>query len=104
MPLEPQFQKPIDAQWTYNIVDMDRRIVAFKDQSVGEITSWKWDFGDKTTSTEQNPIHQYADTTPGREGDYSVTLEVTGPKGTSRLAKVWQVHLRSSSPPAAVQP
>ena len=104
MPLEPQFQKPIDSQWTYNIVDMDRRLVAFKDQSVGQITSWKWDFGDGATSTEQNPIHQYADTRPGREGDYSVTLEVTGPKGTSRLAKVWQVHLRSSSPPAAVQP
>jgi len=104
MPLEPQFQKPIDSQWTYNIVDMDRRLVAFKDQSVGQITSWKWDFGDGATSTEQNPIHQYADTRPGREGDYSVTLEVTGPKGTSRLAKVWQVHLRSSSPPAAVKP
>jgi hypothetical protein len=126
MPLEPQFQKPIDAQWTYNIVDMDRRIVAFKDQSVGQITSWKWDFGDGaastaqlsrayggtgqkgdsgdgSTSTEQNPIHQYADR-PGREGDYSVTLEVTGPKGTSRLTKVWQIHLRGSSPPAAVQP
>ena len=104
MPLEPQFQKPIDSQWTYNIVDMDRRLVAFKDQSVGQITSWKWDFGDGATSTEQNPIHQYADTRPGREGDYSVTLEVTGPKGTSRLAKVWQVHLRSSAPPAAVKP
>jgi len=113
MPLEPQFQKPIDAQWTYNIADMDRGIVAFKDQSVGQITSWKWDFGDGATSTEQNPIHQYAGR-PGREGDYSVTLEVTGPKGTSRLAKVWQVHLRGSTPaanapsaaasPAAVKP
>jgi hypothetical protein len=103
MPLEPQFQKPIDSQWTYNIVDMDRRLVAFKDQSVGQITSWKWDFGDGATSTEQNPIHQYADR-PGREGNFSVTLEVTGPKGTSRLAKVWQIHLRGSSPPAAVQP
>jgi len=82
---------------------MDRGVVAFKDQSVGQITSWKWDFGDNSTSTEQNPIHQYAGR-PGREGDYSVTLEVTGPKGTSRLAKVWQVHLRGSSPPAAVQP
>ncbi len=106
MPLEPQFQKPIDSQWTYNIVDMDRGIVAFKDQSVGQVTSWKWDFGDGATSTEQNPIHQYAGR-PGREGDYSVTLEVTGPKGTSRLAKVWQVHLRGSAPaatPAAAVP
>ena len=103
MPLEPQFQKPIDAQWTYNIVDMDRGIVAFKDQSVGQITSWKWDFGDNSTSTEQDPTHEYKGR-PGREGNYTVILEVTGPKGTSRLAKVWQVHLRGSSPPVAVMP
>ena len=59
MPLEPQFQKPIAAQWSFKVVDMDRRLVAFKDLSVGKITSWKWDFGDGTTSTEQNPIHAY---------------------------------------------
>jgi hypothetical protein len=94
MPLEPQFQKAIDAQWTYKIVDMDRRLVAFKDLSVGQITAWKWDFGDGTTSTEQNPIHQYANPRPGREGNYTVILDVTGPAGTSRLSKVWQIHLR----------
>ena len=59
MPLEPQFQKTIEAQWSWKVVDMDRRLVAFKDLSVGKITSWKWDFGDGDTSTEQNPIHQY---------------------------------------------
>jgi PKD repeat protein len=72
---------------------MDRRLVAFKDNSEGEITSWKWDFGDHTTSTEQNPMHEYKDK-PGEEGIYSVTLEVSGPKGTSRLTKVWDVHVR----------
>ena len=93
MPLEPQFKKPIDAQWTYTIADMDRRLVAFKDLSEGQITSWKWDFGDGTTSTEQNPVHQYA-ARPGSAGNYTVILDVTGPAGTSRLSKVWQVHLR----------
>ena len=93
MPLEPQFRKPIDAQWSFKIVDMDRRLVAFKDNSVGEITSWKWEFGDGTTSTEKNPIHQYKDT-HGREGIYTVILYVTGPAGTSRMAKVWDVHIR----------
>ena len=74
----------------------------FKDQSQGEITSWKWDFGDGTTSTEQNPTHQYKDR-PGREGVYTVILNVTGPDGTSRMAKVWDVHVRGSDPkPAAV--
>jgi len=93
MPLEPQFRKPIDAQWSFKIVDMDRRLVAFKDNSAGEITSWKWDFGDGTTSTEQNPIHQYKGAA-GKEEIYTVILYVTGPTGTSRMAKVWDVHVR----------
>jgi hypothetical protein len=93
MPLEPQFRKPIAAQWSFKVVDMDRRIVAFKDASEGEITAWKWEFGDGTTSTEQNPIHQYEET-PGRAGIYTVILYVTGPAGTSRMAKVSDVHLR----------
>ena len=93
MPLEPQFRKPIDAHWSFEVIDMERRLVAFKDASEGEITSWKWDFGDGTTSTEQNPIHRYK-ATAGREGIYTVILYVTGPAGTSRLAKVWDVHLR----------
>lgn len=93
MPLEPQFRKPIEAQWSFKIVDMGQRLVAFKDLSQGEITSWKWDFGDGTTSSEQNPTHQYP-AKPGREGIYTVVLYVTGPAGTSRMAKVWQVHVR----------
>ena len=93
MPLEPQFRKPIEAQWTYKIVDTDRGIVSFEDQSQGTITSWKWDFGDGTSSTENNPIHEYKPH-PGREGNYTVVLYVTGPAGTSRMAKVWQVHLK----------
>lgn len=89
MPLEPQFQKPIDAHWSWKVVDMDRYLVAFKDLSVGTITSWKWDFGDGATSTEQNPIHAYA-----RPGNYVVILDIDGPAGHSRLSKVWDVQLR----------
>lgn len=36
------------------------------------ITSWSWDFGDQTTSTQQNPNHCYSNA-----GQYSVTLTVT---------------------------
>jgi hypothetical protein len=93
MPLEPQFRKAIDAQWSFSVVDMDRGMVAFKDLSQGDITSWKWDFGDGSSSTEQNPIHQYKPK-PGKEGIYTVILDVTGPAGTSRMSKVWQVHVR----------
>jgi PKD repeat protein len=70
MPLEPQFRKPIEAKWTFTVVDMDRRLVAFKDESVGKITSWRWDFGDGETSTEQSPQHIYKQ--PGNQ--YVVVL------------------------------
>jgi hypothetical protein len=89
MPLEPALQKELEALWSWHVIDMDRRLVAFKDQSVGAITSWKWDFGDGGTSIEQHPIHHYA-----KPGNYVVILDVTGPKGTSRRSKVWDVQLK----------
>lgn len=89
MPLEKRFQKAIDAQWSFQVVDMARRLVAFRDESVGTITSWRWDFGDGTTSTEQHPQHVY--TQPGL---YVVTLWVEGPAGTSRHANVWDVAVK----------
>jgi len=93
MPLEPQFRKPVDAHWSFKILDMDGRTVAFKDDSLGEIASWRWDFGDGMSSTERNPIHQYKNT-PGRQSNYTVVLYVSGPAGESHLAKVWDVHIR----------
>jgi len=51
--------------------------VSFMDSSSGIITSWLWDFGDDSTSTERNPQHVYL-----KGGAYNVTLTVTGPYGT----------------------
>ncbi|MCC6389834.1 MAG: PKD domain-containing protein, partial [Bryobacterales bacterium] len=89
MPIEPSLRKPIDADWSFQVVDLDRRLVAFHDLSIGEITSWRWDFGDGAHSTGQHPLHQYS-----KGGEYLVVLDVEGPKGTSRRAKVWDVVLR----------
>jgi hypothetical protein len=89
MPLEPQFQKKIGAKWSWSVVDMDRRLVAFKDLSVGNITSWKWDFGDGESSAEQNPIHQFK-----KPGNFVTILDIAGPDGKSRLSKVWDVQLK----------
>ena len=50
--------------------------VKFTDKSTGNVSGWNWDFGDGTTSTEQNPTHTYS--TPGT---YTVILTVTGPGG-----------------------
>jgi hypothetical protein len=89
MPLEPQFRKAIAADWSFKVLDMNRRLVAFQDESEGKITSWRWDFGDGATSTEQHPLHQYT-----RAGRFVVTLYVEGPGGTSRRAKVWDVAVK----------
>jgi gliding motility-associated-like protein len=55
--------------------------ISFKDTSVGNgktIKKWLWDFGDGTTSTEQDPEHVF---TAG--GKFKVRLIVTGETGCS---------------------
>ena len=88
MPLEPQFRK-FEANWSFQVIDQARRLVAFKDETTGEATSWKWNFGDGTTSAERNPMHTY-----GKGGDYTVVLEAEGPQGRSRREKIWDVAVR----------
>jgi len=69
---------------------MDQRKVAFKDESVGEINQWKWDFGNGKISHEQNPIHIFD--TPGVHK--VVTLEVSGAGGTSKRTRYWEVMIK----------
>lgn len=54
--------------------------VQFTDLSTTVPTSWLWDFGDGTTSEEQDPIHVYA-----ALGMYSVSLTATNAFGTSTV-------------------
>ena len=62
---------------SFNISAGDSTIfddISFIDTSIdhdGEITHWLWDFGDGSTSTERNPLHNY-----DSRGDYNVTLNV----------------------------
>jgi PKD repeat protein len=66
--------------------------VTFTDRSSGEITSWLWDFGDGTSSTQASPQHTY--TAPDT---YSVTLTVGGPGGSSQLNRAGLVHVNDGS-------
>lgn len=52
-------------------------MVQFYDYSDGYPETWAWNFGDGTTSTEQNPVHTYA-----AAGVYDVALTITNPVGT----------------------
>lgn len=64
--------EPISA-FTYT---EDGLMVSFEDGSEDAI-SYAWDFGDGNTSTEMNPVHEYA-----AEGNYTVELIVTNDCGS----------------------
>jgi hypothetical protein len=52
--------------------------VQFTDTSTQSPTSWQWDFGNGSTSTQQNPSVTYA-----TEGTYTVTMRASNAAGTS---------------------
>lgn len=76
--------------------DPEQQVISFTDHSTsdGTIISWSWDFGDGTSSTEQNPTHTYL-----QPGTYLVCLHITDDSGcTSHVCHNVIVH----HPPAAV--
>jgi hypothetical protein len=94
MPLAPAQRAPIRADWSFIILDRDRRVVAFHDDTLGRVEHWRWDFGDGERSDEQHPVHRYA--TPGK---FVVTLRAAGPDGASTLSKVWDVSFTGDPTP-----
>ena len=88
MPIEKNLRRAVEADWSFRVVSQRDRIVAFRDRSFGNITSWNWDFGDGTTSSERHPTHEY-----DKAGEFIVTLKLDGPDGGARRTKVWDVTL-----------
>ncbi len=66
--------------------------VEFTDNTAGDIDGWLWDFGDGSTSDEQDPVHDYTE-----PGDYTVTLTVTGPSNSDEEKKVNIVRVISDA-------
>jgi hypothetical protein len=91
--LMPLKDAPFRADWSFRILDRESPEVMFHDDTVGAVTRRRWDFGDGATSAEAAPVHRYA--TPGK---FTVTLEVEGPAGRSRLEKVWDVSFTGDPP------
>lgn len=56
--------------------------IKFSDLSTNNPTSWLWDFGDNTTSEQQNPEYEY-----GSFGEFTVTLTVSNACGSESITK-----------------
>jgi len=71
--------------------------VQFTDQSTSAPASWLWDFGDGTTSDEQNPTHSYS-TTGTDTVTYTVNLTATNSAGSNTTSKTNYITLYSNPP------
>lgn len=66
---------PLNAAFTQSkdsVCQSGNNTVNFFDGSVGNIVTWEWDFGDGTTSTLQNPTHDYT-----LAGSHTIRLIIT---------------------------
>ncbi len=64
------------ADWNYDDSGMTVNFNDDSESDVGPITSWFWEFGDGSTSTDQNPIHIYS-----TGGEYISCLSITTTDG-----------------------
>jgi len=68
-------------------------VVGFFDQSTGNPSAWFWDFGDGTTSTEQNPVHTY-----NGFGIFWVCLTISNPDGSCQDEVCMEVNTNGTVP------
>ena len=73
---------------------LDPLLVSFIDLSGYKPTSWHWDFGDGTSSSEQSPLHQY-----DSAGIYQVCLTVSNIFGSNTSCKTLYLGVSGTSDP-----
>jgi PKD repeat protein len=86
------FYNPCDSQNPCSLSSLGGQPVQFADDSYsddGAITTWSWDFGDGTSSSQESPMHSYAS-----PGQYTVTLTVIDDHGQSNTTQQ-QVYIDS---------
>lgn len=71
-------------------------LVNFTDTSMGNPTSWAWDFGNGSTSTLQNPSCTYSIT-----GTYVVSLTITNNSGSNTITKQNYISVTPPQTPIA---
>ncbi len=85
----------VDFNWQpESPTDLDT--IHFIDNSTGNIIAWIWYFGDGNSSTQQNPIHRYAD-----NGTYNVRLIILYSNGTTAYVDK-QINVTNVPPIAAI--
>jgi YVTN family beta-propeller protein len=70
-------------------------MVQFTDLSENS-TSWNWDFGDGTSSTQKDPVHTYS-----KAGKYNVSLTVTNNVGSNTATKTSYIIVTDLTAPVA---
>ena len=82
------------ASFTSNAPKTVGSAITFTDTSSYPFGSWSWDFGDETTSTNQNPNHTYSEA-----GDYTVILTIAnGAASVSHSVSVNIATIELSTP------
>ena len=67
--------------------------VTFADRSTGTISNWSWDFGDGSTSSEENPAHTYR-----QAGSFHVNLTVCNDHGCFWFSRTNYIYTTAPSP------
>ena len=84
---------PVQAQFAADVLAGRAPLrVSFRDLSSGAPTSWSWDFGDGSASSEQHPSHEYASV-----GRFDVTLTVRARGAIDTLARSAWIDVRPAA-------
>ena len=86
-----------EASFSYEADGLTTTFTDSSSDSNNDMVSWNWSFGDGAISSEQNPVHTFAET-----GNYEVTLTVTDAEGLSD-SETMLVSVSSTSIEAAVK-
>ncbi|MEJ7683268.1 MAG: PKD domain-containing protein [Segetibacter sp.] len=70
-------------------------VINFKDNSTGNPTSWKWDFGNGSFSNIQNPIATF-----NNAGSYNIKLVIKNGRGIDSLIKSQYIIVNAVPVPA----
>ncbi|MBU7007156.1 leucine-rich repeat domain-containing protein [Phosphitispora fastidiosa] len=106
----PTFKRPVEipvippqAKFSYTLKDGCEDVIQFWSEAKdcdGTIESWKWNFGDGSTSSYRNPYHTF---TP-REEPYYVTLTVTDDSGATSTSSPVAVKVNLQYTGTAAEP